>query len=70
MNTSHGVVIRNIVEVMWREFPNHHGGALSKALVGPHNSASQHIDYRISSYAPMAYVARTSTRRRNRFITS
>ena len=51
-------LIRNIAEVPWREFPNHFGGALSKPLVRPENSASRHIDYRISMYQPMAYVAR------------
>ena len=27
--------IRNIAEVPWQQFPDHFGGALSKALVGP-----------------------------------
>ena len=49
--------IRNIAEVPWKEFPNHFGGALSKPLVSPENSGAQHIDYRISMYQPMAYVA-------------
>jgi mannose-6-phosphate isomerase-like protein (cupin superfamily) len=49
--------IRNIAEVPWREFPNHFGGALSKPLVMPETSGSQHIDYRISMYQPMAHVA-------------
>ena len=48
--------IRNIAEVPWREFPGHFGGALSKALVGPDNSGSSAIDFRISRYAPNAYV--------------
>jgi len=48
--------VRNIAEVPWREFPDHHGGALSKALVGPDNGEAAHIDYRISAYQPMAYV--------------
>jgi hypothetical protein len=46
--------IRNISEVKWREFPDHHGGALSKPLVMPETAASHHIDYRISMYQPMA----------------
>lgn len=50
--------IRNISEVPWKEFPNHFGGALSKPLVTPETAASRHIDYRISCYQPMAYVAR------------
>jgi len=49
--------IRNVAEVPWREFPNHFGGALSKPLVMPETARSQHIDYRISMYQPMAYVA-------------
>jgi mannose-6-phosphate isomerase-like protein (cupin superfamily) len=49
--------IRNIAEVPWREFPGHFGGALSKPLVMPETAASRHIDYRISLYQPMAYVA-------------
>jgi mannose-6-phosphate isomerase-like protein (cupin superfamily) len=49
--------IRNIAEVPWREFPDHFGGALSKPLVMPETAASRHIDYRISMYQPMAYVA-------------
>ncbi len=40
----------------WREFPGHFGGALSKALVGAENSGSARIDFRISRYAPAAYV--------------
>lgn len=50
--------IRNIAEVPWRQFPDHFGGALSKPLVMPENAASKHIDYRISMYQPMAYVAK------------
>jgi len=49
--------IRNVAEVPWREFPNHFGGALSKPLVMPETARSQHIDYRISMYQPMAHVA-------------
>ena len=50
--------IRHIAEVPWRQFPEHFGGALSKPLVMPDTAASRHIDYRISMYQPMAYVAR------------
>jgi mannose-6-phosphate isomerase-like protein (cupin superfamily) len=49
--------IRNIAEVPWKEFPGHFGGALSKPLVDPETSDSRLIDYRISSYRPMAHVA-------------
>ncbi len=51
-------VIRNIAEVPWREFPGHFGGALSKPLVDEEGLGAKQIDHRISSYAPMAYVAR------------
>lgn len=50
--------IRNIAEVPWDELPGHFGGALSKLLGHPETTASRHIDHRISSYAPKAYVAR------------
>src|SRR5215470_8428126 len=52
--------IRNIAETPWRQFPDHFGGALSKPLVMPETMNSKHLDYRISMYQPMAYVARHS----------
>jgi mannose-6-phosphate isomerase-like protein (cupin superfamily) len=52
-----GVLIRNIAEVPWRQFPDHFGGALSKPLVLPETAGSRHLDYRISMYQPMAHVA-------------
>ncbi|WP_159586664.1 cupin domain-containing protein [Chelativorans xinjiangense] len=51
-------VIRHIAEVAWRQYPGHFGSALSKGLVTPDSAAAQHIDYRISTYQPMAYVER------------
>ena len=48
--------IRNITEVAWKEFPAHHGGALSKPLVSAGTSDARLIDHRISCYQPMAYV--------------
>lgn len=56
MATERKWFIRNIAEVKWREFPDHHGGALSKPLVMPETAGSRHIDYRISMYQPMAHV--------------
>jgi mannose-6-phosphate isomerase-like protein (cupin superfamily) len=50
-------VILNIAEVPWNELPGHHGGALSKLLVHPESVGSLHIDHRISSYQPKAFVA-------------
>ena len=49
--------IRNVAEVPWREIPNQFGGALTKPLVMPETAGSEHIDYRISMYQPMAHVA-------------
>ena len=48
--------VEKMANVAWREYPGHFGGALSKALVGPENSGSRLIDFRISRYAPSAYV--------------
>lgn len=53
-------VIRNIAEVPWKEYPNHYGGALSKPLVDAELPGATQVDYRISRYAPMAYVDRHS----------
>lgn len=49
--------VEQMARIAWQEFPGHFGGALSKALVGPDNSGSSRIDFRISRYAPNAYVA-------------
>lgn len=49
-------VIRNVVETPWKQFPGHFGGALSKPLVRPETAGSRLVDYRISTYQPMAYV--------------
>ena len=48
--------VSHIARVPWQEFPGHFGGALSKALVRPETCGSRRIDFRISSYQPMAYV--------------
>ena len=48
--------VEKMANVAWREYPGHFGGALSKALVGPQNSGSRLLDFRISRYAPNAYV--------------
>jgi len=50
--------IRHIAEEPWQQFPGHYGSALSKALVRPETTGSRLIDYRISTYQPMAYVER------------
>ena len=58
MNKKHdsSAVIRNVVETPWQQFPGHFGGALSKPLVRPETAGSRLVDYRISTYQPMAYV--------------
>jgi len=48
--------VEKMARLSWKEYPGHFGGALSKALVGPENSGSSRIDFRISRYAPSAYV--------------
>lgn len=48
--------VQKMACIAWQEYPGHFGGALSKALVGPANSGSSRIDFRISRYAPNAYV--------------
>lgn len=58
MSTDYAASVRNIAEEPWQQFPNHFGGALSKALVHPDTTGSRQLDYRISTYAPMAHVAR------------
>lgn len=49
--------VQQMARMPWQEFPGHFGGALSKALASPENSGSERIDFRISRYAPAAYVA-------------
>jgi quercetin dioxygenase-like cupin family protein len=44
--------------VPWIEGAGHHGGALSKVLIAAGENGSRVVDYRISSYAPAAHVAR------------
>lgn len=56
MSKPYEATIRNIAEEPWQEFPGHFGSALSKALVRPETAGSKLIDYRISTYQPMAYV--------------
>jgi len=48
--------VEKMARLPWKEYPGHFGGALSKALVGPQNAGSKLIDFRISRYAPNAYV--------------
>lgn len=51
-----GASIRNVVDTPWQQYPGHFGGALSKPLVRPETTGSRLVDYRISTYQPMAYV--------------
>ena len=58
MSDTYESSIRNIAEEPWRQFPGHFGSALSKALVHPETTGARLVDYRISTYQPMAYVER------------
>ncbi len=49
-------VVRNTAEVLWENPPAHSSGAISKMLVRPETAGSELIDFRISTYQPMAYV--------------
>ena len=51
-------VTRNLAELPWVQYPGHFNQALSKAIVTPATVGSRFFDHRISSYEPMAYVAR------------
>lgn len=57
-----GAAIRHHSEIPWREFPDHFGGALSKVLAGPDTDGARRLDFRLSTYQPMAYVASHSHR--------
>lgn len=49
--------VQPMAAVPWQQFPGHFGGALSKMLAGPENTGgSRLMDFRISRYAPMAFV--------------
>ena len=50
------LLVENIANLPWKEYPGHFGGALSKELAGPEMTGSARVDFRISRYAPMAYV--------------
>lgn len=50
------LLVENIANLPWKEYPGHFGGALSKELAGPAMTGSAKVDFRISRYAPMAYV--------------
>ena len=54
--------VQKMANLPWREYPGHFGGALSKALVDTANSGSALLDFRISRYAPNAYVEEHSHR--------
>ena len=49
-------LIEKMANLPWKEYPGHFGGALSKALAAPENTGSSRLDFRISRYAPAAYV--------------
>lgn len=49
-------IVQKMAQLPWKEYPGHFGGALSKELAGPETVGSRRVDFRISRYAPMAYV--------------
>jgi mannose-6-phosphate isomerase-like protein (cupin superfamily) len=50
------LLLEKMAHMPWKEYPGHFGGALSKELAGPETTGSSRVDFRISRYAPMAYV--------------
>jgi mannose-6-phosphate isomerase-like protein (cupin superfamily) len=50
------LLLEKMAHMPWKEYPGHFGGALSKELAGPGTTGSARVDFRISRYAPMAYV--------------
>lgn len=50
------LLIEKMANLPWKEYPGHFGGALSKELAGPQTVGSSRVDFRISRYAPAAYV--------------
>lgn len=50
------LLVENMANLPWKEYSGHFGGALSKELAGPETTGSAKVDFRISRYAPMAYV--------------
>jgi quercetin dioxygenase-like cupin family protein len=49
-------LVEKMANLPWKEYPGHFGGALSKELAGPQTVGSERVDFRISRYAPAAYV--------------
>jgi len=50
------LLLGKMADMPWKEYPGHFGGALSKELAGPSTTGSSRMDFRISRYAPAAYV--------------
>ncbi len=50
------LLVEKMAHLPWQQYPGHFGGALSKELAGPGTTGSSRMDFRISRYAPMAYV--------------
>ncbi len=50
------LLLEKMANLPWKEYPGHFGGALSKELAGPDTTGSSRLDFRISRYAPAAYV--------------
>jgi len=56
--TTRKSMIRKFADEPWKQYPGHFGSALSKALAAPATTGAQLLDYRVSTYQPMAYVER------------
>lgn len=55
-NGKRAAIVRNMAEVLWENPPGHTPGAISKMLVRPETAGSELVDFRISTYQPMAHV--------------
>lgn len=54
--TKKQAMVDSMANILWKEYPGHFGGALSKPLVDSANVGTKNLDFRISRYAPAAYV--------------
>jgi len=54
--TKKQALVESMANILWKEYPGHFGGALSKPLVDSANVGTKNLDFRISRYAPAAYV--------------
>ena len=61
--------VRELAEFLWEQSPGHHDGALSKILVSAATTpGAKFLDFRVSTYAPKAYVHTHVLRTKSKFI--